>query len=213
MWFLRKGFLHFNLPCPKNKRLFLSSFFLLASLKQRRLQATVTPLHFCNFRQVRRLLGKSHVGLAHSSDVNQLLDNLADLRGVTIDLKPCGSRHIRKQSFVVHHGSDTSGDVLFMEVRAAKKSIEEVLGGWISMLRLCLRQPRAVKLRKKTVIKHYVGKPQKRTLWNCGTAFLNKPSTPVRSTQCTSHLNKQIIGFTCEVMLFFISKDHPCFCF
>ena len=64
-------------------------------------------------------MGKSHVGLVHSAEVNSLLDHLeiiSDTRGSLIDLKPCGSRHIRKQSFVVHAGTDTSGDVLFMEV-------------------------------------------------------------------------------------------------
>jgi len=66
--------------------------------------------------KVRRLLGKSHIGLQCSSEINQLLDSLNQLHGVAIDLKPCGSRHIRKQSFVVHAGTDTSGDVLFMEV-------------------------------------------------------------------------------------------------
>jgi len=62
------------------------------------------------------LLGKSHVGLSHSSEVNLLLDQLEIMKGGLIDLKPCGSRHIRKQSFVVHAGTDTTGDVLFMEV-------------------------------------------------------------------------------------------------
>ncbi|XP_076817752.1 MAP kinase-activating death domain protein-like isoform X3 [Clavelina lepadiformis] len=67
-------------------------------------------------RKVRRLLGKSHVGLSHSTEVNLLLEHLTSLKGVAVDLKPCGSRHIRKQSFVVHSGTDTTGDVLFMEV-------------------------------------------------------------------------------------------------
>nr|XP_018672670.1 MAP kinase-activating death domain protein isoform X3 [Ciona intestinalis] len=67
-------------------------------------------------RKVRRLLGKSHVGLSHSAEINLLLDVVHELRGVAVDLKPCGSRHIRKQSFVVHSGTDTTGDVLFMEV-------------------------------------------------------------------------------------------------
>jgi len=66
--------------------------------------------------KVRRLLGKSHIGLQCSCEINQLLDSLNQLHGVAIDLKPCGSRHIRKQSFVVHAGTDTNGDVLFMEV-------------------------------------------------------------------------------------------------
>lgn len=67
--------------------------------------------------QVRRLLGKSHIGLNHSNEINILLDNIAGLSGVCVDLKPCGSRHIRKQSFVVHSGTDTTGDILFMEVK------------------------------------------------------------------------------------------------
>uniref|UniRef100_H2Z2B8 UDENN domain-containing protein n=1 Tax=Ciona savignyi TaxID=51511 RepID=H2Z2B8_CIOSA len=67
-------------------------------------------------RKIRRLLGKSHIGLAHSAEINLLLDTIHNLHGVAVDLKPCGSRHIRKQSFVVHSGTDTTGDVLFMEV-------------------------------------------------------------------------------------------------
>lgn len=33
-----------------------------------------------------------------------------------MDLKPLGSRHIRKQSFVVHAGTSSAGEVLFLEV-------------------------------------------------------------------------------------------------
>ena len=31
-------------------------------------------------------------------------------------MKPLGSRHIRKQSFVVHAGTSAAGEVLFLEV-------------------------------------------------------------------------------------------------
>lgn len=31
-------------------------------------------------------------------------------------MKPSGSRHIKKQTFVVHAGTDTTGDIFFMEV-------------------------------------------------------------------------------------------------
>lgn len=37
--------------------------------------------------------------------------------GNDIDLKPLGSRQSHRQSFTVHSGSDSSGDLLFMEVR------------------------------------------------------------------------------------------------
>ncbi|XP_077971864.1 MAP kinase-activating death domain protein-like isoform X3 [Styela clava] len=67
-------------------------------------------------KKIRRLLGKSHVGLVQSAEINILLDQISSLSDVYVDLKPCGSRHIRKQSFVVHSGTDTGGDVLFMEV-------------------------------------------------------------------------------------------------
>ncbi|PSN33006.1 MAP kinase-activating death domain protein, partial [Blattella germanica] len=52
-------------------------------------------------RKVRRLLGKSHIGL-HGND---------------IDLKPLGSRQVHRQSFTVHAGVDATGDLLFLEVR------------------------------------------------------------------------------------------------
>lgn len=31
-------------------------------------------------------------------------------------MRPSGSRHIKKQTFVVHAGTDTTGDIFFMEV-------------------------------------------------------------------------------------------------
>ncbi|XP_053304294.1 MAP kinase-activating death domain protein isoform X10 [Spea bombifrons] len=67
-------------------------------------------------RKVRRLLGKSHIGLAHSQQINELLDKVADLNGRDLSIRPSGSRHIKKQTFVVHAGTDTSGDLFFMEV-------------------------------------------------------------------------------------------------
>ncbi|XP_070565661.1 MAP kinase-activating death domain protein-like isoform X2 [Ptychodera flava] len=67
-------------------------------------------------KKIRRLLGKSHIGLAQSQEVNELLDEINNLHGNDIDLKPSVSRQMRKHSFVVHAGTDTRGDVLFMEV-------------------------------------------------------------------------------------------------
>ncbi|VDI48556.1 Hypothetical predicted protein [Mytilus galloprovincialis] len=67
-------------------------------------------------KKVRRLLGKSHIGLSYSSEINFLLDNIPNLHGNDIDLKPVGSRFMQKQSFTVHWGTDNTGDMLFMEV-------------------------------------------------------------------------------------------------
>ncbi|XP_056382494.1 MAP kinase-activating death domain protein isoform X32 [Hyla sarda] len=67
-------------------------------------------------RKVRRLLGKCHIGLAHSQQINELLDRVSDLNGRDLSIRPSGSRHIKKQTFVVHAGTDTSGDLFFMEV-------------------------------------------------------------------------------------------------
>ncbi|XP_064633994.1 MAP kinase-activating death domain protein-like isoform X3 [Lineus longissimus] len=67
-------------------------------------------------KKIRRMLGKSHIGLIYSQDVNDLLDHVANLYGNDIDLKPMGSRMMQKQSFTVHWGTDNTGDMLFMEV-------------------------------------------------------------------------------------------------
>ncbi|KAM5138622.1 MAP kinase-activating death domain protein isoform 8-T8 [Mantella aurantiaca] len=67
-------------------------------------------------RKVRRLLGKCHIGLTHSQQINELLDRVTDLNGRELSVRPSGSRHIKKQTFVVHAGTDTSGDLFFMEV-------------------------------------------------------------------------------------------------
>ncbi|XP_038620110.1 MAP kinase-activating death domain protein isoform X18 [Tachyglossus aculeatus] len=67
-------------------------------------------------KKVRRLMGKSHIGLVHSQQINEVLDQLANLNGRELAIRPSGSRHIKKQTFVVHAGTDTSGDIFFMEV-------------------------------------------------------------------------------------------------
>ncbi|KAM9410071.1 LOW QUALITY PROTEIN: MAP kinase-activating death domain protein [Pholidichthys leucotaenia] len=67
-------------------------------------------------KKVRRLMGKSHIGLTYSQEINEILDKLANMSGRELSIRPSGSRHIKKQTFVVHAGTDTTGDIFFMEV-------------------------------------------------------------------------------------------------
>ncbi|XP_060117628.1 MAP kinase-activating death domain protein isoform X9 [Heteronotia binoei] len=67
-------------------------------------------------KKVRRLMGKSHIGLVHSQQINEVLDKLPNIVGRELPIRPSGSRHIKKQTFVVHAGTDTTGDIFFMEV-------------------------------------------------------------------------------------------------
>ncbi|XP_012580796.1 PREDICTED: MAP kinase-activating death domain protein isoform X16 [Condylura cristata] len=67
-------------------------------------------------KKVRRLMGKSHIGLTYSQQINEVLDQLADLNGRDLSIRSSGSRHMKKQTFVVHAGTDTNGDIFFMEV-------------------------------------------------------------------------------------------------
>ncbi|XP_046898680.1 MAP kinase-activating death domain protein isoform X7 [Hypomesus transpacificus] len=67
-------------------------------------------------KKVRRLMGKSHIGLSHSQEINESLDKLTQTDGRELSIRPSGSRHIKKQTFVVHAGTDTTGDIFFMEV-------------------------------------------------------------------------------------------------
>ncbi|XP_037378231.1 MAP kinase-activating death domain protein isoform X19 [Talpa occidentalis] len=67
-------------------------------------------------KKVRRLMGKSHIGLMYSQQINEVLDQLADLNGRDLSIRSSGSRHMKKQTFVVHAGTDTNGDIFFMEV-------------------------------------------------------------------------------------------------
>ncbi|XP_015674143.1 MAP kinase-activating death domain protein [Protobothrops mucrosquamatus] len=67
-------------------------------------------------KKVRRLMGKSHIGLVHSQEINDTLDKIANTSGRELPIRPSGSRHIKKQTFVVHAGTDTTGDIFFMEV-------------------------------------------------------------------------------------------------
>ncbi|XP_017870965.1 PREDICTED: MAP kinase-activating death domain protein isoform X3 [Drosophila arizonae] len=68
-------------------------------------------------RKIRRLLGKSHIGLVYSQEVHNVVDQINNLNGNDIDLKPLGSRLLHRQSFTVHQGIDVNGPLRFMEVR------------------------------------------------------------------------------------------------
>ncbi|XP_026526996.1 MAP kinase-activating death domain protein isoform X8 [Notechis scutatus] len=67
-------------------------------------------------KKVRRVMGKSHIGLVHSQEINEILDKISSATGKELPIRPSGSRHIKKQTFVVHAGTDTTGDIFFMEV-------------------------------------------------------------------------------------------------
>ena len=63
-------------------------------------------------------MGKCHLGLVHSVEINQLLDHLDYLEVNDVDLKPLPSRQMCRRTFTVHAGtSEASGPLLFMEVR------------------------------------------------------------------------------------------------
>ncbi|CAF1236792.1 unnamed protein product [Adineta steineri] len=79
-------------------------------------------------RKIRRVLGRCHIGLTMSQQVNELLDNVANLSGNDVDLRPVGSRLLQKQSFTVHWGTDNTGDMLFMEVWDDCIILRSVLG-------------------------------------------------------------------------------------
>ncbi|XP_055681928.1 MAP kinase-activating death domain protein isoform X2 [Lutzomyia longipalpis] len=79
-------------------------------------------------RKVRRLLGKSHIGLVYSQEVNNLLDQISNLNGNDIDLKPLGSRLLHRHSFSVQQGVDSTGPLRFMEVRDDGLVLRSVTG-------------------------------------------------------------------------------------
>ena len=68
-------------------------------------------------QKIRRLLGKCHIGLVNSAEINQLLEQIETLKGNDIDLKPMTSRQQRRQTFILHKGTDSRGEIIFMEVR------------------------------------------------------------------------------------------------
>lgn len=71
----------------------------------------------CIKQKIRRLLGKCHIGLVNSAEINQLLEQIESLKGNDIDLKPMASRQVRRQTFTLHEGTDTTGNIVFMEIR------------------------------------------------------------------------------------------------
>lgn len=106
-------------------------------------------------RKVRRLLGKSHIGIVYSQEVHDLLDIITNLvcfffnygnsltifssqfhirfflyfqSGNDIDLKPLGSRMLHRQSFTVNQGVDATGPLRFLEVRDDGLVLRSVTG-------------------------------------------------------------------------------------
>lgn len=71
----------------------------------------------CIKQKIRRLLGKCHIGLVNSAEINQLLEQIESFKGNDIDLKPMASRQVRRQTFTLHRGTDASGEIVFMEIR------------------------------------------------------------------------------------------------
>lgn len=113
-------------------------------------------------------MGKSHIGLTYSQEINEILDKLANMvslssprdfswfhlrssvliirsdlcfqNGRELPIRPSGSRHIKKQTFVVHAGTDTTGDIFFMEVDSSlpvrlKAFLSQVSEGYINCFR------------------------------------------------------------------------------
>lgn len=79
-------------------------------------------------QKIRRLLGKCHISLVNSTEINQLLNSLNSIEGNQIDLKPTASKQSKRQTFVVNEGTDTSGDIVFIEVRGDGMMIRRMNG-------------------------------------------------------------------------------------
>ena len=76
-------------------------------------------------------MGKCHLGLVHSAEINRLLDHLEYLEANDVDLKPLPSRQMCRRTFTVHAGTDSTGDILFMEVREDGLILRSVKGSVI----------------------------------------------------------------------------------
>ena len=102
----------------------LAAFMLLMQVKNSDNVYSSTLLVFffkvkkSSIRQkIQRLMGKCHLGLVHSVEINHLLDHLEYLEGNDVDLKPLPSRQMCRRTFTVFAGTDNQGELLFMEVR------------------------------------------------------------------------------------------------
>lgn len=70
------------------------------------------------------MLGKAHIGLVCSKEINKLLDELPQTQGNSIPLKPLGSRLVQKHSFTVYAGATAQdGNMMFMEVLLSFSSL------------------------------------------------------------------------------------------
>ena len=57
-----------------------------------------------------------------------MLDKISQLSANDIDLKQLPSRHVNRQTFTVHSGTDQTGNLLFMEVREDGLVLRSVSG-------------------------------------------------------------------------------------
>ncbi|XP_022664675.1 MAP kinase-activating death domain protein-like isoform X3 [Varroa destructor] len=84
----------------------LIAFMLMMSVNKDRIR-----------QKIRRLLGKCHISLAYSAEVNDVLGQLDSLDGNDLNLKPLASQQVLRQTFTVRFGSDAAETTRFMEVR------------------------------------------------------------------------------------------------
>ncbi|KJH48733.1 DENN domain protein [Dictyocaulus viviparus] len=93
----------------------LTAYMIMCGTGQKAIQQARA---FC---KTRRLLGKAHIGLTCSKEINKLLDDLPQtvrfVQGNSIPLKPLGSRLMQKHSFMVYAGSSSQDVMMFMECR------------------------------------------------------------------------------------------------
>lgn len=57
-------------------------------------------------RKLRRLLGRCHIGVIYSDEINSLLQRLDQLHDNDIDLKPSASRQTHRQTFTLYVVTD-----------------------------------------------------------------------------------------------------------
>ena len=92
--------------------------------------------------KVRRLLGRCHIGVIYSDEINSLLQRLEQLQNNDVDLKPSASRQTHRQTFTLYIVTDDKSEKDINNNLKAKSTIDNSFKTATNVDQMCFMEVR-----------------------------------------------------------------------
>lgn len=96
-------------------------------------------------RKIRRLLGRCHIGVIYSDEINSLLQRLDELHDNDIDLKPSASRQTHRQTFTLYIVTDKdekNDKDVNNNLKTQKESLDSAFNKSSNLYQMCFMEVR-----------------------------------------------------------------------